>query len=286
MIKDIFSEVLRDNFSGSGQVLLRVQQALVRFGQEKQNPDLSALLTQLERLERHFPHFALLFHFLGEIKTFLERNPHAKGRQVEGFVRQYQSGWENVQQRAAENLLRKLSLSGKNILLHSNSSAIHSLFHVMAAKGITATVWQTVSSPADEGLIQAAFLKGLGFDVHVFHEDAVSHFVPPIDLAIFGADLLWEKFFLNKIGTLPLALALGHFHKPVYVLAESRKRIDNQDLSRERLRLFIEEPPKPAKELAENPVPELQLHNYYFEKIPLSLTKGVFMEEEKESPLS
>ncbi len=278
MIRNIFGKILEDNLSGSGQILFRVQQSLLQFGQTEENPEPTALLKQLEKLEQHFPHFALLFHFLNELKAFVAKNSSVKGRLLEEFVRQYRSRWENTQQKASENLLRNISLSGKNILLHSNSSAIHNLFRIMADRKMFSTVWQTVSSPANEGLKQAEFLKSLGFDVHVFHEDAASKFISNIDLAIFGADLLWDDAFLNKVGTLPLALIFRHFHKPAYVLAESRKKIDISEISEKRLRYFFDEQPKPVEEITEKPVPGLYVHNYYFEAVPLSFVKRNFVE--------
>ena len=148
----------------------------------------------------------------------------------------------------------------------------------MAARNIFPTIWQTVSSPANEGFIQAGFLKNLGFDVHVFHEDAVSKFITKLDLAIFGADLLWKDSFLNKVGTFPISLIFRHFRKPVYVLAESRKKIDTAKISRERWSKFLSEQPKPVTELSENPARGLSIHNYYFEAVPLSFVNQVFVE--------
>ena len=280
MIRNIFPKVLKDNLSGSGQILFRVQQSLLQFGQTEENPEPTALLKQLEKLEQHFPHFALLFHFLNELKAFVAKNSSVKGRLLEEFVRQYRSRWENTQQKASENLLRNISLSGKNILLHSNSSAIHNLFRIMADRKMFSTVWQTVSSPANEGLKQAEFLKSLGFDVHVFHEDAISKFIKDIDMAVFGADLLWHDSFLNKVGTLPLALTFRYFKKPVYVLAETRKQISTTIVSKERGQQFFEEKPKSAKELMPVTFPGLRIHNYYFDSVPLSLVEQVFTEVE------
>ncbi len=238
-----------------------------------------ALLEQLAEPEQHFPQFALLFHFLSELKAFIIKNPSVTGNLLEKFVLHYRNRWENTQQKASENLLANLSLSGKAILLHSNSSAIHNLFRLMAKRKISPTIWQTVSSPANEGLKQAEILKELKFDVHVFHEDATSKFITNIDLALFGADLLWDYAFLNKTGTLPLTLLFRHFQKPVYVLAESRKKINTAAISEKRPGSFPDEQPKPAEEIMENPLPELHVHNYYFEKIPLSLIKQIFTEE-------
>ncbi len=278
MIRNIFPKVLKDNLSGSGQILFQVQQSLLRFVRAEENPEPKDLLMQLEILEQHFPQFALLFHFLNELKAFVVKNPSVKGRQLEEFIRQYRKRWENVQQKASENLLRNLSLSGKNILLHSNSSAIHNLFRVMSDGKIFPTVWQTVSSPANEGLKQAEFLKNMGFDIHVFHEDAVSKFVKNINIVIFGADLLWDDVFVNKVGTFPLALIFRHFHIPVYVLAENRKKIRTKEVSKRRLRYFLDEQPKPDEEIKKKSVPRLHVHNYYFETVPLSLVDRVFVE--------
>ena len=275
MDKNIFLSVLRDNVSGSGQILFRVQQALIGCG----DPEKDALLLQLEKLENQFSHFALLFHFLQEVRLFIERNPVLDGNRLTTFVRLYQQQWTDAQQKASENLLKNISLSGKNVLLHSNSSALHNLFETMAARNIFPVVWQTVSSPVNEGVKQAEFLKSMGFEVHVFHEDAISKFITKIDLAVFGTDLLWDNSFLNKVGTFPLALLLRYFHKPVYVLAESRKKIHTSEISGERLRDFLDEQPKPAEEIMEKPVSGLFVHNEYFEAVPLSLVNQVFIEK-------
>ncbi len=279
MVKDIFSGVLHDNLSGSGQILFRVQQELLAFCRADESYEISPFLKQLERLEQHFPHFALLYHFVNKLKLFVEENHPLKGHKLAAFVSQYQRNWKYSQQKASENFLKNLSPSGKNILVHSNSSAIQNLFGVMADRKIFPAVWQTVSSPADEGIIQAEFLKNHGFDVHVFHEDAVSKFMVNIDFAVFGADLLWDNAFLNKTGTLPLALIFRHFHKPVYVLAENRKKIDTTKITPKRLQRFLREQPKPVEEIMKKDVVGVHAHNYYFETVPLSLVKQVFTEE-------
>lgn len=275
----LFDKILKDNFSGSGKILLQVQEALLAYGRSKKKINTEKLLRQLDVLEDHFPHFALLFHFLHALRRFLGKEIFTDIASFTTFIRQYQTFYEHVQQKAAENLLRYVPLSGKNILLHSNSSAIHQLFGVLAAKNISPVVWQTVSSPANEGWKQAETLKGFGFEVHVFHEDAVSKFMDGIDLAVFGADLLWEESFLNKVGTLPITLVFRHFNKPVYVLAESRKQISPTKTGRRRFQLFLKENAKPPGELSLTPQTDIAIHNYYFETIPLDLVTQVFLEE-------
>jgi len=126
-IEHLFEYILKDNFSGSGKILLQVQEALLAFGQSKKKINTEELFRQLDILENHFPHFALLFHFLHVLRQFLGKEGLTNAVRFTGFIRQYQTLYENVQQKAAENLLRHVPLSGKNILLHSNSSAIQQL---------------------------------------------------------------------------------------------------------------------------------------------------------------
>jgi len=280
MEQNLFSGVMQDNFSGSGRILGLVQQELLSVPDQKKMT-VSLLWEQLARLEGHFPHFALLFHFLKNLRDFLKRKEVVTGIQLTGFVRQYQKQWENTQQKASENFLRHVSLSGKNILLHSNSSAIHNLFYLLASKNSGIRVWQTVSSPAREGLKQAGKLRQMGFPVTVFHEDAVGRFMDRMDMLVLGADLVWEDGFLNKTGSLPLTLVFRYFGKPVYVLAEKRKIISHERTEPDRFQRFLEERPGPPEEIFPHAAEGVVVYNYYFEPIPLTQVTRIFTEDEQ-----
>ena len=277
MEQNIFSGIMQDNLSGSGTILTRVQQQLSALS-GKENRNVSSLLAQLSALENRFPHFALLFHFLNDFRHFLARKKNVSGNEIAAFVGQYRKQWENTQQKAAENLLGQLSLAGKNILLHSNSSSLYVLLQEMKRRGIFPVIWQTVSSPANEGLLQAKTAAKLGFEVHVIHEDAVGKFMDRLDILLLGADLLWEKAFVNKTGSLPLTLIYRYFGKPVYVLAEKRKQISRENVKAERFRQFLEENPGPPEEIFPRPGKNIKVYNYYFETIPLTLATRIFTE--------
>jgi translation initiation factor 2B subunit (eIF-2B alpha/beta/delta family) len=275
MKPNLFEEILRDNVSGSGKILSAVQHELLTVSPKELTT--SSLLKQLHRLETQFPHFALLYHFINAVRDFLDSGNTVFALQE--FIRKYRSQWEHAQQQAACQLLNNLSLAEKNILLHSNSSAVHTLFRIMAERKMQAVVWQTVSSPVREGLLQSRYLATLGFEVHVFHEDAVSRFIQKMDMAIFGADLIWNDAFLNKVGTLPVCLLFREFQKPVYVLSESRKQIDRKKIPAVRFAQFIHEQPKPAFEIYPDAPSGVIVHNSYFEEVPLHLVTRVFDEK-------
>ncbi len=278
MGQNLFSGVMQDNLSGSGKILAQVQQELLSIP-PGEKVSVSSLLGRLSKLENRFPHFALLFHFLENFRNFLKDKESLTGNELAVFVWRYQEKWENTQQKAAENLLGQLSLSGKTVLLHSNSSSLQVLFRELKKRAVFPAVWQTVSSPAGEGLRQAEALQELGFTVSVFHEDAIGKFIGHIDLLLLGSDLIWDNAFLNKTGSLPLALVFQHFGKPVYVLAEKRKQISRESVKAERFKQFLQENPKPEEEIFPSRNENIAVYNYYFEAIPLSLITRLFTEE-------
>ena len=123
--------------------------------------------------------------------------------------------------------------------------------------------------------MQAEILAALGFRVSLIHEDAISKFMDRIDLAIFGADLITKSHFVNKTGTYPISLVFNHFHKPVYVLAESRKVIEVAEINPAGA-----EEKKPASELYPGTHSNIDVHNLYFETVPLSVVTKVFFEKQ------
>jgi methylthioribose-1-phosphate isomerase len=108
--------------------------------------------------------------------------------------------------------------------------------------------------------------------------------VKEIDCVIVGADAL-RVFpplgFINKIGTLHLALAAKEFKKPFYVVANTLK-IDK------RKKLFIEE--RPAKEVYQELLrkkeisKKIRIRNPAFDFIPYKFVTKIITEKGIKSP--
>ncbi len=79
------------------------------------------------------------------------------------------------------------------------------------------------SSPSKEGVEMARYLKGRGVSVTVFPDSAVSYALKACDLVVVGADAVMKDGFINKTGTLPLALAARHLGKEFYVASPKYK---------------------------------------------------------------
>jgi len=92
-------------------------------------------------------------------------------------------------------------------------------------KGLTTAKHVIVleSSPAREGIDTARYLKGRVVEVSIFPDPAIGYAVKLSDIVVVGADALYSDGFVNKTGTLPLALSAKYLSKPFYVAAPSYK---------------------------------------------------------------
>jgi translation initiation factor 2B subunit (eIF-2B alpha/beta/delta family) len=272
---DLFKQIALDNTSGSGTILKSVQEEILQFlaADEKIEPDM--LKKSLRELRAQFPRFGLLIHFIENLEIFFEKASDRMVRKdVEAFIKQYIEKWKNAQDRASEKMIKEADLDQKHVLLHSHSSAIINLFDHLSRKKWQPVIWQTYSSPAGEGIIQAETLNKMGFETHLFHEDALANFIEYIDLAIFGTDLVVRVQFLNKAGTYPLSVFLHNHQKPVYVVGEPRKVFNVSPGERPE---FFTEKEKSAAELYRGKS-SMQVHNYYFDFTPLTLVKKLILE--------
>ena len=274
---NLFNDIIADNESGSGTILRKVQTRLIEFGENKSDISIYLLHGEVQSLLNQFSQFGLLIHFLGAFKRFLVKEKIA-GNQLSSFINTYQEKWRNVQNQASLKMISEIDFIEKQVLVHSNSSAIHNLFYQLKSLQPKPVVWQTYSSPAGEGRLQAEIISDLGCQVNLIHEDAISKFINQIDFAIFGADIILEDQFLNKTGTFPISLMFNHFNKPVYVLAETRKVFESSELGPDMLHRMKIESKKVDAEIYAAGNQYIHTHNYYFEFTPLSLVKSVFLD--------
>jgi len=276
---NLFEDILTDKSSGSGTILKKVQKQLLYLGETSGETDKGILFSSLQVLQEHFPQFGLLLHFNAAVFKHFRQVDIISGKQLSRFVENYQKTWKDAQDNSSKQLIEGISVEGKNILLHSNSSALHNLFQHLAKANIRPVVWQTYSSPGGEGAIQAEILSNSGFMVNLIHEDTVGRFIQNFDMAILGADMILDDLFLNKAGSFPITLTFDHFNKPVYLLAEERKLFKKEHIPEAVLNNILNEKPKPARDLYRGDASGIRVHNYYFEWIPLKWINKVFLGE-------
>jgi translation initiation factor eIF-2B subunit delta len=122
---------------------------------------------------------------------------------------------EEMNRKTAENL-REL-VKGKSVVTISRS-------HI-SEKGLTSAkkVAVLLSNPGGEGRDTFRYLRGRSVEALLVDDSAMGYAVKECDLVVVGADTILPEGFVNKVGTLPLALTARHFDKEFYVASPSYK---------------------------------------------------------------
>lgn len=234
-----------DRQSGSLQILnsaLKViQEAL-----SGRDINISDLKTKVVDLSSVFPDFAIINHFVFGINGLGNTK-----KELLDFISDYELKWHDVDRDISNYFLSRIEVNDTTILLHSNSRTIHTLFDEITKRNLRVNVFQTESHPGREGVLQAEYLRKLGFNVLLINDDDVVDHMNTIDMFLIGADRIEPENIINKVGSLTIAEAFYKAEKPVFVLTDSRKIIENE---------------RPVKSLL-------------FEKVPRNLVTGVIMEK-------
>ncbi|GEM_PF-1519026 len=286
-VNDLLREVSADHLSGSAALQKKLENGLLQIFIEAPDPspeellELFHLFTSARDEHQDFP---VVQHFLDYLlDRFPEENRRASEK-IYDIVLDYHREWSDVNDRIIRSFLRHYPVlrgmpegegplgrhglfPGARILVHSQSATVqHLLQHLQKKEHLSGLeIFQTVSRPLGEGKQQALFLRDLGYDVVVFEEGAASIFVPEVDLILLGADRVYPRFFLNKIGTSPLVILASDFDVPVVVLADTRKYLNLSNASSS----FFGE--RSGEEIWPDAPEGIEVVNYYFEPVPVEM---------------
>lgn len=283
LISDFDSEITKiksDRYSGSLIILNSVIESLSKFlnsDTQFTNIEFTYIIKDgLNAVRSIHNQFSALNTFLNEIERIINQYNNSIfdcREKLKLFIFAYNEKWKNVNSNIARNAFRNIDFKNKIIFLHSNSSTVSYIFRQMKERNIKAEVIQTESRPKCEGKIQAKHIASLGFNVTYIVDSAVGKYLTKVDLAIVGADAVFPKFFINKIGTGSLAVLCEKNNIPLYVLADSRKFEKEFTLTPERK--------KPSSEIWLNPMSKnITIENFYFESISNSLVTKFITEEQ------
>lgn len=249
LFRSEINQIKKNRVDGSLQILNTTIDVIVNYLSTDVFSEIT-LINQLDDLSKTFPDFAILNHFVSGIN----KAGNTK-KELLDFISDYKSKWANVDQDISNHFLNRIKVDDLAILLHSNSRTIHALFEEIARRNLSVNVFQTESLPGGEGILQADYLRKLGFKVFMIKDDDVINQIRKLDMFLIGADRIEPENVINKVGSLTIALLFTEKGKPVYVLADSRKIIEDS---------------RPVK-------------GELFEKAPRSLVTGVITEQGKKT---
>jgi translation initiation factor 2B subunit (eIF-2B alpha/beta/delta family) len=258
-----------DHYSGSVEILQQYIDLLkhqYKKGDLRSSIDKNFIIKNLEQLKKNHPTYFLVQHFVNEAIQVIWESKKAWDKNLFNFLKEYELTWKDVNKLIAARTESSFQLIHKTILLHSNSSALKSLFKFNRPDAAKIRIIQTESRPQAEGRVQARYLADIGYNVTLITDASIALYADMIDMVLLGADAIYKEFFVNKTGSHLIALVSQEFGIPLYVLADSRKIWNKQDYSG--LSQTISEDPKPGSEVWDNPPEGINPENYYFETIP------------------
>ncbi len=137
----------------------------------------------------------------------------------------------------SDNLIAKKAQrvipDGAKVLTISQSRTIFEIFRQAKEQGKKLHVFLSYGYPENDGREHAEKIRDLGFRVTIFPDLAYGRFVQSVDLVLSGADQSSDDMFVNRTGTLALALLANYFRKPFYVAATKMKEMEACDLTLE-----------------------------------------------------
>lgn len=154
----------------------------------------------------------------------------------------------------------------------SSSELVAETIAAVHAVGRRPRVLIAESRPNFEGRRQAAALAALGIPVWIVADAALPMLLPQAACVLLGADAITEQGIVNKVGSYVAALAAREHGVPVWAVGVRKKLLPSETRA-----LAIREM-DPA-ELWDGAPGGVRPRNVYFEMVPLTLLRGVVVED-------
>ncbi|HBF88690.1 MAG TPA: hypothetical protein DDX39_08615 [Bacteroidales bacterium] len=275
--------IVSNNHAGSVQLIDDLVVACEDFLHHNHENDINVInriiIDQLLNVANKHIQLVALYKFINEILFVIENEPNSK-LPILNFLTSYKEKWNESLNQIFDNITSMASLNNKTLLLHSSSTSIKYFLKRIAENNILLTIYQTVSHPAKEGIVQAKCLSEYGHKVVLIEDAGIGKIIDKIDLVLLGADAVLGDTFINKIGTSYLCHASYKSKLPVFVIADTRKYIPNTEHTSSYIKTLLNETLKSEKEIfSDDNYENISVQNYYYEEIPSKLV-SVYINEE------
>ena len=266
----VLAKLSDDNTSGSEELLSRALDYLRAIVEdpELEGEKFEKALSRLpETIQDNFAEIAPLATLAERIREISGDNLKGKVAEIEEELR----GKRSEQVKSIASIGE--SLIGENVTVStiSRSGTVLELLARARAAGRDFHVIASVGEPAREGLLMAKDLAEKGIEVTLVPDSAAGFAAAHSGIVFVGADAVTPEFFVNKIGTLPLALAASHSGVPFYVCSRLAKFYPREKLP-SAVKVIS------ARELGASDAELISSGAPLFERIPNSLVTGIVTE--------
>ena len=209
-----------DRINGSTTMLFKLLDIMEAMIKNHQN--LTEYQQELNEIIKNQSHFINLVNITRQISENLSDTVAILNLITD--IRQY---YQTLFEKQANIILQKPHKDKIKILTHSNSSSIKNVIMHIKDKVKSIEIVQTVSTPGDEGKLQADFFCKNGIPVTLIDDSAVANYIPEVDFILSGCDQYNNTHFVNKTGTLNLSIIAKHYDTKLYVLCDKYKLTTN-----------------------------------------------------------
>ncbi len=198
--------ILKDRSSGQSRIIRMTIELLKRTRRKSDKVEICKKIISVHRA-------------MAGLRWLLEKVKEGK------TISEIEAEIKEMDERCVKNLER--IVEGKVVTTISRSHIVEKALlkskHVIALE----------STPGREGRELARFLRGRGLLATTFPDSAMSYAVKACDVVVVGADAVLEDAFINKTGTLPLALMSKLLSKDFYVACPSYKfeKVDFEEIT-------------------------------------------------------
>ena len=262
----LLTDFKQNHDAGSVQLTLETLQALYHYLTSKSTLSLRQLQAIFTDLSTARPSMIVMANAISQWQQQLIDKNHDKQHYLDA-LQNVLDRLATASQHTAQHALT-LVKPGMTIISHSHSSQVLKVFQLLAQQQRPIRVLQTLSAPGNEGLLVAKQLDQWDIPVTMIADAAIGLSMADADLVLSGCDnWLQDHYFVNKTGTLLLALAAKMFNKPFWVLADSFKNSPQQHDT-----VLLESMPLYELHLPQGQ--HISGQNIYFETIPTRLIQG------------
>ncbi len=265
-LEQMLRDIERDNVSGSvkmAEKTARLLEEAAVTAQAHGSPMGEQVAIWAGRAAKAHPFMALVRDVgMEAARGFTPDEVH---RRLEGLLWELRNSNDRISQH-----VRALFPKGGVMMTNSYSATVYASLRSLAEGGAEVRTIVVESRPVREGVQLARALGEVGIASTLIVDAGVASFVPRADAVLVGCDALCPDYFVNKLGTLALVVCANQFKVPAYLLSSTHKMLNASMLPEE-------EPPKPAEEVAA-PMQGVTVENVYYERVPLSLVRGIVTE--------
>jgi len=211
-------------------------------------------------------HFEVVNSYLNELNSCL--NGKSKSELVD-FLKRFSSK-ENKKLEAIFDRVHPKLKKVKRVITLSRSGTVLGILKLLHQKNKNLRVVVCESRPKQEGRLIAKELAANGIKVELITDAMMALYVPKIDAAIIGADIVLKNGnVINKVGSKALALLCKEYNKPIYVVTSLSK------LSKKKV---FKSKKESLQEVWDSKVKKISVSNIYFEEIEKKFVTKIFTE--------